>query len=608
MSIAILVEVYDEMRRLAIAGSAVAAGDFHLKKLIPPLQKAGEKAPVFAKVAQAVQAVVDSTEKTASGALLELTTLVNAILYTQGETGIAGEFQPLETTDLGGQATQASARVLKPLLEALQSTGSGRMELIRDAHERGIFKDLRLVKPALQALDDPYSEIGELMAEQVLPLYGKAILPELRARLKIKERTSGHLHRLRLMQRLDPQGSRAVIQGALTDGSKEMKVVAIECLGTTADDLAYLLEQTRAKAKDVRAAALRALVAAGINRSDVVAALKKAVDGEDLELIVGRVQQTTIPALQNYVLEQAEKQFADTLKCKDAKLQGPAITRMQQLVSCLAGRTDAPAEAFLLQCFENAKALAAIKAEPSGTDLNELVAQLLAQGTPKMRQQLVATHGTLSGGMLSWAIYAARAIMSPADFFREFSPLLKLTESRGKKGDRGAALREILTADDEGRYFHVMSASYVSVCSWRGAARQDSGAAKLPELDERWLDAAIEAQAVELACSLARPGHPGVQAFLSAQFANRKKADEAQEVLQTMVRIGHPGAADALIEAVKKQAKATSYYYLSYWYGRMIAELPRSAYPKFEALLPTLPEKMVDQLMDSVLALKNKPE
>ena len=75
-----------------------------------------------------------------------------------------------------------------------------------------------------------------------------------------------------------------------------------------------------------------------------------------------------------------------------------------------------------------------------------------------------------------------------------------------------------------------------------------------------------------------------------------------------MVRIGHPGAADALIEAVKKQAKATSYYYLSYWYGRMIAELPRSAYPKFEALLPTLPEKMVDQLMDSVLALKNKPE
>src|SRR5215212_5632221 len=186
MSIPILVQVYDEMRRLAIAGSAVAAGDFRLKKLVEPLQKSGEKAPVFAKVAQAVQAVVDSTEKTASTALLELTTLVNAILYTQGETGIAGEMKPLDTTDLGGQATQAGARVLKPLLEALSSTGSGRMELVRDAFDRGAFKDLRLVKPALGALDDPYPEIGTFVADKVLPLYGKAILPELRAKLDIK--------------------------------------------------------------------------------------------------------------------------------------------------------------------------------------------------------------------------------------------------------------------------------------------------------------------------------------------------------------------------------------------------------------------------------------
>src|SRR3954471_24096723 len=145
MSIPVLIQFYDEMRRLAIAGSAVAAGDFRLKKLVPPLEKSGEKAPVFAQVAQAVQAFVDSTEKTASTALLDLATLVNAILYTQGETGITGALKPLESTDLGGHATQASARVLKPLLEALSTTGSGRMEVIRDAFERGTFKDLRLV-------------------------------------------------------------------------------------------------------------------------------------------------------------------------------------------------------------------------------------------------------------------------------------------------------------------------------------------------------------------------------------------------------------------------------------------------------------------------------
>src|SRR5262249_17949424 len=119
MSIAVLTQVYDEMRRLAVAGSVVAGGDFRLKKLVPALEQAGAKAPVFAKVAQAVKAVVDGGEKSSATSLLELTTLVNAILYTQGETGSAGALEAIETTDLGMPTAQASARMLKPLLEAL---------------------------------------------------------------------------------------------------------------------------------------------------------------------------------------------------------------------------------------------------------------------------------------------------------------------------------------------------------------------------------------------------------------------------------------------------------------------------------------------------------
>jgi hypothetical protein len=136
MSIAVLTQVYDEVRRLSIAGSVVAGGDFRLKKLLPPLEKAGEKAPVFAKVAQSVNKVVDSNEKTSAEALLELSSLVNAILYTQGETGLTGDIKPIATNNMGGQQTQTTARVLKPLLEALSTTGSGRVEGIKDAYER----------------------------------------------------------------------------------------------------------------------------------------------------------------------------------------------------------------------------------------------------------------------------------------------------------------------------------------------------------------------------------------------------------------------------------------------------------------------------------------
>src|SRR5260370_11174467 len=180
MSIAILTQVYDEMRRLAIAGSVGAAGDFRLQKLIPPLAQAGAKAPVFAKVAEAVKAVVESTEHTSAPALLELTTLVNAILYTQGETGIAGTLEAIETNDLGAATTPASARVLKPLLDALATTGPRRPGLIRDTYQCGAFRDLRLVKPALEAIDDGYGEIGDFIAQHVLPTYGKAIPPDLR--------------------------------------------------------------------------------------------------------------------------------------------------------------------------------------------------------------------------------------------------------------------------------------------------------------------------------------------------------------------------------------------------------------------------------------------
>jgi hypothetical protein len=113
---------------------------------------------------------------------------------------------------------------------------------------------------------------------------------------------------------------------------------------------------------------------------------------------------------------------------------------------------------------------------------------------------------------------------------------------------------------------------------------------------------------VELVCKLARQGHEKAERFLSEQLATLKEPHERSQVLRAMVRIGHPDAADALIGILKEQAKSTSYFYYSYWYGPMIAELPKSALPKFEELLPSLPEKMIDQLMDSVVALKNKPE
>lgn len=596
MSIAVLVQVHDEVRRLAIAGSAVASGDFRLKKLISPLEQSGVKAPVFARVAQAAQAVVESNERTASAALLDLATLTSAILYTQGETGITGDLCALETTDLGGRDTQTSARVLKPLLDALSSTGSGRLELVRDAVERGAFRDLRLVKPALNALDDPYPEIADLIAQKVLPMFGKAIVPNLRSTIDLKAR-GGHVHRLRLLHKLDPEGSQDIVRRALDEGSKEIRVVAIECLGTTGSDLGHLLEHAKAKAKDVRAAALRALSNAAASAVEAVAAVKKAIEGSDVELIVDHVKKSTLPEIRDFVLAQADRQLACTLATKDPKEQGPAITRLQHLVRSLDGRTDANAEGYLLRCFEAVPVLAKMKSTPSGQDFNELLAHVMARGTPATRQRLVAAHKTLTGGMLPPALDAARQTMTPADFYKEFNAMLSgLARKKGAEHERAEALAGVLASGHDWQYHR----------HWIEPEDDDANKnATCPELDPRWLDAAVDVGTVELICHLARPGHTKTNKFLAEKLAGTKP-HEQHLILETMVRIGHPGAADAIIDSLKKQAKASHYGYYGYWYGRMITDLPKAEAPKFEALLPTLPDKMVDQLIESVEALKNK--
>jgi hypothetical protein len=590
MSIAVLTQVYDEMRRLAIAGSAVAAGDFRLKKLIPPLEQAGAKAPVFAKAAEAVKAVVEGKEQSAPTSLLDLTTLVNAVLYTQGQTGAAGDIQSIETTDLWAPTSQASARVLKPLLEALTTTGSGRFELIRDAFERGAFRDLRLVKPALKAIDDVYGEIGDFVSAKILPLYGKAILPELRGKYDLKGR-AGHPRRLRLMHQLDPAATREMVKAALDGGSKEVKVVAIECLGDAAEDLSYLIEQASAKAQEVRQAAFRAL--ATIDHDDAVAVLKKAMAGKDLDLAADSLRTCPHPKVLSSIIADAENELAALPKTKDKKEIGKKAARINSLLGCLSEREDADSEALVLKVFGQRDALAKIKGDPaSGSDVNAEVVGLMQQGTPKLRRTLAEAHSTLAPEELAAAFYAARHSLPAAKVFDMFSPYLSArVDEKKKQRDPAWAKREALCEAMGGRYYY-----------W--SSRDD----KEPPLDPRWLDVAVQLKRVGLVRQLGRPGHAASSAFLKEAFApalkNSKSLDELHEVVAAMLYSGHPDATDAFIAAFEKHCKKSDYHV--YWFARLIPDLPKEALPRIEALLPNVNDRIADQMIGYIQELREK--
>lgn len=602
MSIPVLTQVYDEVRRLAIAGSVVAPGDFRLKKLLPQLEQAGAKAPVFAKVAEAAGRLVESNEETSAPALLELTTLVGAILYTQGETGIEGELEPVKTTDLGLAKTQASARVLKPLLEALTTTGSGRLEIIRDAYERGAFGDLRLIGPALTALDDTYAEIGDFVARYVLPLYGQAILPELLAEFDPKGR-SGHVRRLMLIHRLDPDGAREIVKRALDDGSKEVRIAAIECLGDSPEDLPFLLEQVRAKAKDVRSAALRALGSSSAD--DAVKVLCHAIESADFALAVEPIRTSRNPALTAFLLEAANKQFPAlfTSKEKDAKKLGKLNERMAMILECLRGRDDRKTEKLLLNLFAQLERLAAVKGEPSGKDVVERLVSVMATASPKAQSALVDAHETLPAESLGVAFVAACRCRKPAEVFERFSPYLTAkVDEKKKQRDTAYAKREAIVG---------LIAQGRTRCY---GDPHDCDAEKfdlVAKLDPRWLDLGVKIDRIDLVQALVVPGHAKANDMLLKVFRQRlaKSADDYEllGILGTLIRMRHPKATDATIELLKKQAKARRTYG-HYWLGHLIPGLPKEeAVPKLESLLPTLPEKMVDELVDYVTELKNSP-
>jgi HEAT repeat protein len=598
MSIPVLDQTYDEVRRLAIAGSVVAPGDFRLKKLLPQLEQAGQKASVLAKVGEAVKRLIESNEKSSAAALLELTTLVNAILYTQGETGVAGEVAAIKTIDLGTMKTQVSARMLKPLQEALTTTGSGRLEIIRDAQERGAFHDLRLIAPALAALDDVYAEIADLVANKVLPLYGQAIVPELQAKLDVKGR-AGHVRRLLLIHRLDPKAARPFVQRALDEGSRETRIAAIGCLGDSPDDVTFLLEQVKAKAVDVRTAALQALSKS--DASDAVRVLCEAITGADLALAVEPLHASRNPVVTGLLLGEAEKQFDALMggKEKDVKKLGKQNERMCLLLECLRGREDERTAKLLLRMFGQVGQLAAIKGEPGGKDVVERLVSVMMDGPRNVQSALVEAHETLPADQLDDAFVAACRSYTPAEVFKLFIPYLTAPVNEKKKGrDPAFAKREAIV----GLLLQRRTKWYYD----------PEEVAVTEDLDPRWLDLAVKLGRSDLVQALAVPGHAGANELLARLFREEfGKAGPEHEligILDTMIRVEHPKATDAVIELIQKYARSkttSSYYWSYYWVGHLIPRLPRAeALPKLEALLPTLPEKVIDQLLGFVTDLK----
>ncbi|QDS99212.1 hypothetical protein [Adhaeretor mobilis] len=601
MSIAVLNQVYDETRRLTIAGSNLAVGDFRLKKLVEPLRKSSNKAPVFTKVADSIEQLVDGDEKNSPQALLDLSSLLLAILYTQGATGVKGATKAIESLEVGISTTQVSSRVLKPLLEALSTTGSGRLETVQEAFDRGAFNDLRLINPAINALNDVYPELADFVAEKVLPKYGPAILPEIKDRIDIKGR-AGNVRRLKLLYQLDPETARPIVEAAFDSGSKEMKIAALCCLGDSKKDLPHLLDQIKAKAKDVRRVVLDRLSL--FKGKEVDNVFEQAICSGDVDLVVKPIRETRNTRILAIAQQQTKTCFDDLLKAKEKKKRESLVNRLDVLISCFYGRNEKSTSDMLLGLFNGREKLTAIIG--GDTLLESLCSVMVSTGDKKLLLVVADIHSTLddeaTNAFLS-SVVAVLVTRTPKQAFDELRGYYDGTKGsrRSKKGQR-EIVASLLGSDSRDHTY-----GYFLECHGGDVNKEMLSKAKW---DPRWIDLAIETEDVEVVCRLANAKHKTAGDFLVSWVQSRgHKLDgwESTHALEKLIEMKHKQAPELLLATIiAASKKKNNHYGISYWLFPLISKLPKSATKKVESALEGLSESYIDQITPHLVTLKQK--
>ena len=203
--------------------------------------------------------------------------------------------------------------------------------------------------------------------------------------------------------------------------------------------------------------------------------------------------------------------------------------------------------------------------------------------------------------------------MTPGKVYDEYSPYLLANTAVKKTGsdvrDRKEAIIEsvsnvAISQDHDFNEYH-----YAYRHRLYGMSLMEAGSRV--KLDSKWLDAAIEADELDLVTTLRRPKHKKLNSYLSTQLASKlKKRDaywEVRTVMESMIAVGHPDVVESFLMSLRKclGAKGHTYYY-TYWLGRLIPELPKSALKPLEELIPTLSDKAADELVPQIAELQTR--
>ncbi|MEK3685618.1 HEAT repeat domain-containing protein [Paenibacillus sp. FSL R10-2736] len=613
MSTALLQELHQEIRRLYIAGSGLAAGDFRLKRLLPQFQQLGERAPVFKKLGEGVASLLepDGAEEAAPGVQLqELTLLLESVLYTQGTTAVDGTPGPLPALSFELKTNQPY-RKIGAVQQALSTTGSGRYEIVIDAFKDGVFQDLRLLPPAVSALNDPYSELADFAMTDILPSYG----PDIAGFLFESLDPAGGRSEVRKLEVIGKVGGDRYLEEMFRiagSGSEDIRVAAMKWLAGHDQYVDALLEWTTDKKKAIREAAFSALAAGGSQQGGerLVEAFTAKKDREMVAGVLdGRASAEVSDKLAALFMEELQKAPQNNA---DKKLTESAWNSLLPFLTALRHERSPQLDeiySYILQEYARFSPLGWIplidqaawykENTPGGAALAEL------EALDKRSVRFLPNY-----------FHAAQRVMTPKELYSRFGGTFmdKLKALVGKDAKDAAQRAQLLISTIEEQIVDIRRRAYE--VEWDAAgirqpySREMLSAEEIAAAwDSRWLDWFIQHDAVNLASAFARPGHKGVRDYLLGKLQEpfkRTTYDLLSNIFKGLERAGvpEPERLELLMTALENKNVHTAYTFELYLF-KLMERFPASYVGRLEAIVPKYRYECKQQLEYVLNSLKS---
>ncbi|GAB6121999.1 HEAT repeat domain-containing protein [Dysgonomonas termitidis] len=334
-----LYDLQQEINRLFIAGSKFAKGDPRLQKHIPVFQKLGEKAPVFSKLAKDIEDLVNTEVQQSPEKLMAISTLLYSVLYTQGEPAESGAKEALQIPNipLNEVNTEYSYLQLKPVMQALTTSNSGRLEILKDALERNVFSDSRTYQYLDLALADKYAELCDYVEKTIIPEVGKPIVPFLIQNFKYEDKTE-NVRRLRLLNKFNYPQLPEMVDKILSGPLPALQAEAIHILSADTKNEELIIKLADDKNKLVREAAYMGLVELGTPTSfeklkDVYINNKNRTN---LPAIVTALASSKLPFFFQEVFNQVVKTFEEFITLEKDEKEKVLVNKLEQFKYNLA--------------------------------------------------------------------------------------------------------------------------------------------------------------------------------------------------------------------------------------------------------------------------------